>query len=95
MNHCLTNVRMVTFLIRNGLIQVHKPFTCYESFDQNACMHACMLRSAFCSIVMIANFPFSTCTLFFKDVLEMLTVGVQRMYWFLGLGLLGGGGWGC
>lgn len=91
MNHCLTNVRMVTFLIGNGLIQVHKPFTCYESFDQNACM----LHSAFCSFVIIANFPFSTCTLFFKDVLEMLTVGVQRMYWFLGLGLLGGGGWEC
>ena len=44
MNHCLTNVRMVTFLIGNGLIQVLEPFTCYESFDQNACMHvSCIL----------------------------------------------------
>ena len=57
----------------------------------HACMHACCILF----ICNNCNFPFSTCTLFFKDVLEKLTVGVQRMYWFLGLGLLGGGGWGA
>lgn len=60
-------------------------------------MHACMLHSAFCSFVIIANFPFSTCTLFFKDVQEKLTVRgfAANVLVILGLGLLGGGGWGC